>query len=304
MNRLGAFLVMLVAARPALAERMTFQWPVPSTVVVTDKVTQQGSSSTLRYQVTLTRQGDGKLAVRMTKFEFLDVGGRDARDPALRKQLRGTLEVASALPTLVVSPEGTFLDVVDLEAMIDRIAHSSAIPAKERVALAKSMKAPLMAASLKGRSAEFWNVWVGLWAGVDLEPGRSRELKVPTPLPNGSVVERPVRVSHQGPAGPPGYVHLAFESTLEGGAAQRKLRAAVQESAKEVAGSAGQAMDEEVEGFVLYTGGEVITDPATLKPAAARSSRRTTVKAKGQPPRTELETHEYTFTWPKAAQGK
>lgn len=305
MTRLAAFLVVLVVARPAAAERMTFQWPVPATVVVTDKVTQQGSSSTLRYQVTLTRQGDGKaLALRLGKFEFLEVDGRDARDPAIRKQLRGTLELASALPTLLVSPDGAFLDIVDLDAMIGRILRSTAIPAKERAALARTMKAPMMQASVKGRSAEFWNVWVGLWAGADLEPGRTREMRVPTALPNGSVVERPVKVSYQGPAGPPGYVHLAFESTLEAGTDQRKLRADVQKAASEVAGSAGKPLDEEVEAFVLSTGGEVITDPATLKPAAARSSRRTTVKVKGQPPRTELETHDYTFTWPKASQGK
>jgi hypothetical protein len=290
----------MLAARPALAERMTFRWPVPATVMVTDKVTRTESSATLRYQVTLTRHGDD-LAVRLGKFEFVEVDGRDARDPALRKQLRATLEMASAQPTILVSPQGGFLDVVDLETVIDHVVHSTAIPAKDRTALAKTMKSPAMLATLKSRSVEFWNVWVGLWAGADLEPGRTRQINLHTSLPNGSLVERPVKVTHLGPDGPPGYVHLSFESTVEGGPNQVGLRAAVQNAARDFAASAGKDAGDEVEGLVLFMGGEVITDPETLRPAAARSSRRTTVKLKGQPSRTEIEAHEYTFSWPKPA---
>jgi hypothetical protein len=297
--RTGLLAILVVlAARPALAERMTFAWPVPAKVTVTDKVNQPDSSATLRYQVTLTRHGDGKeLAVHLGNFEFLEVGGHDARDPALRKQLHGALEVASALPTILVSPEGGFLDVVDIEAMIDRIVRSSTIPAKERAALARTMKSPMMLSSMKARSVEFWNVWVGLWAGADLEPGRTRQIKVRTSLPNGSLVERPVMVSHQGPAGPPGYVHLSFDSTIEGGSQQAALRTALQDSFRQLGGPGAKDSDQEIESLSLSIGGEVITDPNTLKPAAARSTRSTTVKLKGQPPRREQESHEYTFSW-------
>jgi hypothetical protein len=43
---LGGLLVLL-AARPALGERMSFRWPVPGKVVVTDKITRGGVSATI-----------------------------------------------------------------------------------------------------------------------------------------------------------------------------------------------------------------------------------------------------------------
>jgi hypothetical protein len=179
--------------------------------------------------------------------------------------------------------------------MIDKLIRTSKMSPKERANVTKTMKSPGMLATLKSRSAEFWSVWVGIWAGADLEPGRTREIRIPTTLPDGIQLERPVKVSHQGPAGPPGYVRLGFESTLEGGAMMAKARAALQEAAKAAGG--GKGADQEIEGMEFSTGGEVITDPQTLKPAAARSYRRTMLKMKGQPPSNELEAHEYDFSW-------
>jgi hypothetical protein len=292
--------VVLLMARPAAAERMSFHWPIPAKVMVTEQVSKPEGSATLRYEVTVTRQGAGPtLAVRLGNFEFLEVDGHDARDPALRKQLRAALATASALPTILVSPEGAFLDIIDFEATIDRIAKSSAIPPKERRAVVEVMKSPGMLATMKARSAEFWNVWVGLWSGANLEPGRPRELSVQSPLPNGTQVARPVTVSHLGPDGPPGYVHLRFESALQGGARDAQLRGALANAARDLAAAGGKLTPEDVEGFDLASGGEVITDPETLKPTNARSFRRTTVKLKGAPPQSLVETHAYTFVWPK-----
>ncbi|HXU82243.1 MAG TPA: hypothetical protein VN914_12650, partial [Polyangia bacterium] len=267
---------------------------------VTDQVSKSEGSATLRYQVAVTRHSGGQaLALRLTNFEFLEVDGHDARTPALRKQLRGALEAASALPTILVSPDGAFLDIVDMEALIDRIARSTAMPPKERKAMVEVMKSPAMLAAMKARSVEFWNVWVGLWSGADLEPGRRRELNIQTPLPNGTMVARPVAITHHGPDGPPGHVHLSFESTLRGGPKDARLRGALEDAAKDLAASGGKALTEDVEGFDLSTGGEVVTDPETLKPVTARSFRRTTVKLKGQPPQSQVEAHVYTFAWPK-----
>ena len=58
---------------------------------------------------------------------------------------------------------------------------------------------------------------------------------------------------------------------------------------------------ETFERFQMSNAGEVVTDPATLRPVRARSERRMIVKLKGEQARTEVETREYTFTWPKPA---
>ena len=66
--------LVLLAARPAAAERMTFRWPLPAKAVVTDRVTKQGLSATLRYNAAVTLHTDGtSLALRLTDFEFLEV---------------------------------------------------------------------------------------------------------------------------------------------------------------------------------------------------------------------------------------
>src|SRR5688572_24297348 len=97
----------LLALASLLAEPLTFRWPVPAKVTVTEKVFKKGSGATLRYHVSLTRAPDGKrLTLRITNFDFVEVGGRDPHDAAFRKQLAGALQAASALPTLLISPDG------------------------------------------------------------------------------------------------------------------------------------------------------------------------------------------------------
>jgi hypothetical protein len=298
-------LAMVVAVAPlgAAAETLTFKWPVPGKVVVTEKVMKKGMPATLRYDVTVTPAPDRKrLAVRLTGMQFVDVGGRDARDPEMRKMLAGALQMAAAIPTVLITREGEFDDVTDVDRMIDEVARIGSMPAGQRAAVVKMMKSPQMQPLIKERSADFWNVWVGMWAGAELEPGRTIDLSVPMALPGAAPVDRPLKVTHHGPAGPPAHVRLSFESRLDGDGTTKALQGFVGSLLQQMETAEGAKVGPEMfERFQMVSAGEVVTDPATLRPVSARTEKRVVVKVKGQPPQSQVESHEYTFAWPKAA---
>jgi hypothetical protein len=290
-----------VAPPPARAEHLTFQWPAPVRVAVTEKTVKGGIGATLGYNLSARVVEGGRLAVRLTDIQFKELGGQDLRNPALRKQLEPTLKASATLPTLVISPEGTFAGVRDVdESLRTMAAASKAKSAAEKRALAAMMKSPQMRALLQQNAAELWNIWVGLWAGSDLEPGQTRSLSQDTPLPDGSVIERPLRVTHHGPAGPPGHVHLSFESTVEVTPRTSSLKGFIDGMLQDLA-AAGQPIARElVQGVRMSTAADVITDPATLRLVAAVWKKEVAVQIKGEPLRSQVEMHEYTFTWPRA----
>jgi hypothetical protein len=290
----------------ARAEHLTFGWTPPVRVEVTEKAVKGGIGATLKYELSARADAGGRLAVRLTDLQFLELAGQDLRNAANRKQLEPALKASAALPTMIIAPDGTFADVKDLdEALKLMAAASKPKSAADRKALAAMLKSPQMRALLRNNAAELWNVWVGLWAGADLEPGRTREVSQETPLPDGSVLERPLRVTHHGPAGPPGHVRLSFESTLEATPRTKGMQQLIDGIVQDVSAGAGRPIPRElVEGVRVTSGADVITDPSTLRLVAAVWKKEIAVQVKGEPPRARGELHEYTFSWPKASSGQ
>jgi hypothetical protein len=295
-----------VAPSPARAEHLSFGWPSPVKVAVTEKAVKAGVAATLRYDLSARTVAGGRLAVRLTDLQFLELGGQDLRNAAARKQLEPALKASAALPTMLIAPDGTFADVKDLDETLRAMAAASKPKsAADKRALTAMLQSPQMRAMLRNNAAELWNVWVGLWAGADLEPGRTREVSQETPLPDGSAIERPLRVTHHGPAGPPGHVHLSFESTLEATTRNPKLQRMIDGVVQDLAAGGDRPIPRElVEGVRMTSAADVITDPATLRPVAAVWKKEVAVQVKGEPPRSRAELHEYTFTWPKATSGQ
>ena len=285
------------------AEGLKFGWPVPGTVGVTEKAVKQGNAVTMRYDVTLAPAPDGKrVAVQLKRFEFLEVNGQDARKPEIRKQLGEALKMASAIPTLIVAREGTFEEITGMDRVVKQLTAS--LPAEQRASVVKMMSSPQFAGMLQESSAQFWNVWVGMWTGVDLPEGKSREVNQPLPLPDGSTLDRPVQMTNQGPAGPPGHVRLAFQSKLDA-SQQKKVRSLLEGMIQQMAQASGQEVPKDMfQGGNVSMSGEVVTDPATLRPASARWQKQVTIQMKGQPPQSREESHDYAFAWTKAPSRK
>lgn len=298
-----ALLVFLATILPASAgaEPMRFAWPVPAKVKVTDRSVREGTEVVVRYDVSLGPAPDGKrLALRMSGFEFLEINGRDARTPAIRKQLRGALKELSASPTLIIARDGAFEEIAGMDKLIEQAIAS--LPAANRAQARKAHSAQFTAA-LQEASAQFWNVWVGMWIGTDLPEGRSRETEQAIALSDGSTLKRPLSITNHGPAGPPDHVQLTFDSTMKEDR-NGKLRGLINGMIQSGRTPGRPAPSDQVQVHEVSTSGGVITDPATLQPSAARWQKRITVQAKGEPPQVSVESHDYTFTWGKPAARK
>src|SRR5687768_11805715 len=86
-------LVLFLAAGPVAAERLTFAWPVPSTVTVTERAVRKGTTAVMRYQASLAATPDGKLSLRLANFEFVDEPGAKKKvDARTRKQMDAALK--------------------------------------------------------------------------------------------------------------------------------------------------------------------------------------------------------------------
>jgi hypothetical protein len=288
------FMLALLSAR-AGAEPMKFVWPVPVKVKVTDRSTKGGVPVLMSYQFSLTPVGE-RLALKVQDFKILEVMGQDARQPALRKQLAEMSKVSQLTPTLIIDRAGALVEITDTERLIAKLI--AGMPAKERAAARKVMSTPQFTAMIEQASGQLWNVWVGMWLGTDVQVGRTLEVERPVTLPNGLTLPRPVSLTNQGPAGPPGHVRLTFESSMTGDG-KGKLGPVLQSLAQAASGGRPVPPDQ-LQGGAYVVAGEVITDPATLKPAAARWSERVSIQLRGQRPYSNEESHEFIFTWPKA----
>src|SRR5687767_506200 len=146
-------LLVLLAILPASAgaEPLRFLWPVPGKVKVTERAIKQGNEVVMSYQVSLAPAAGGKrVGVRLTGFEFLEVNGRDARTPAIRKQLAEALRMVSAIPTLVVNRDGIFHEITGMDELIGKLTAS--LPAGEKAAVRKAMSSPQFAGMLQEAS--------------------------------------------------------------------------------------------------------------------------------------------------------
>jgi hypothetical protein len=292
-------LLALIAVAPrAHADQFRFAWPVPSRVVVTERVHKQGTWATIRYDAQLAAHPGGKLALKLTNFSLVDLAGQIIPDAATRKKLEKAVKAGSMMPTIILSRDGQFETIGDTTAVAQAVIAASDAPPKQRQQLAKLMKSPQVRASMQARASEFWTLWVGMWAGGELQPGRPREMTVETPLPDGTTLEQPMTAAHQGIAGPPGHVRLSFETRLDGRANSDRMKRYIGAFLQQVSVELTQPLPPEaIEDVAMAASGEIVTDPSTLRPAQARSQRKIVLKLKGEPPRTLVQAHEYTFDW-------
>jgi hypothetical protein len=288
--------ILVAAAAPAGAERLTFGWPVPAHVRVTERVKKSDEGATLAYDVDVKRAADGKnLVVSLTRFEFVAVDGADVKDPVVKEQLQPALNAAAALPSLLISPEGRFLDIGDLDKVIDRMVDMED-PGERREQLRKMMKSPQMIALLKQRSGEFWRVWAGMWSGMSLRPGETA--KSTMAIPAGGI-EMPGTVSHRGGVDG-GLVRIEYHAAFDGKSGGRALQDLFGDTLRALGRDAGIDVGTHVDEVHFELGAETVTDPRTLKPKTAAYKRDVSLAAGGKTKR-QVESHDYAFDWGPAA---
>lgn len=288
----------------AAGPELRFAWPTPSRVTVTEHILKKGKRAVTRYEATLSARQDGGYELKLDKFRFLEMEGRNVTKGPLPPELKAATALAGAIPTLVISSEGQVVDVVGMEESMERVLmlvpEENGLRDQVRSVLAQ----PAMAQMMKQKAGDSWNVWVGAWVGTDLSAGEERSATVPMQLPAGTVASR-VTMYHRGPAeGRKGAVRLEMETVLEG---EPFRKAMVGMLSQMVQGAAPQGKAPDFETMLksarrVYSV-ELVTDPATLRPYRARLAQVTELQV-GEQEREEREEHEYSFAWPAQKAGK
>jgi hypothetical protein len=293
------------AAAPAKVATLRFAWPTPSRVTVTERVLKKGKSAMMRYDAALSARQGGGYELKIDKFQFLELEGREVPQGELPVELKAATALASAIPVLLLSQEGEVQDVVGFEEAMERAL--AQVPEEQgmREQLRKVLSQPAMAQAMKQKTSEFWNAWVGAWTGLELPEGHESTGPVPVRLPAGPV-DSLVTIRHRGPdAAHKGAVRLELESVLEGEPFRKAMVGFVAQMVQ-----AGGAQDKAPRDFNAMLKSarrvskvEAVTDAATLRPYSVRTTQVTKLQVENQE-REQREDHAYSFDWPAPKAGK
>lgn len=167
------------ARQPTAPVELRFAWPESGMVRVTERAERREGTLEFRYDLILELAADERV-VRPANITLVESGS----DEALRRMPLGssTAFLASALPALRVSRDGSYLGIADYEAWHAQAAsaiESIATKAKDR-ASKKRWEASLAAFGsdanrhqVEADAGDRWETWVGAWRGLTIVPGSS-----------------------------------------------------------------------------------------------------------------------------------
>lgn len=236
-----------------------------------------------------------RLTLRMQHIQVVMVNGEPADAPALRDQLASVNALAEAVaPTILVSMEGEYLGVVDLERNLDVVEKLSTLGGTGMDMARKLMRGPQMRAMLEEAAGAYWNAWTGAWLGLQLAPGEHLERTLEIELQGGATMKVPVAVSHRGTiAGTGGLVLLESVQVLEGPEAARLMLQAIRSMAAEAGGP--PPPDSATKQFRREATVRVALDPVTSRVHRARTE--TTIEVAG---RRDTTVEDLAFDWAHA----
>jgi len=290
---LATALVVLLLGAPGEyvgAEQFRFAWPVPAAATVVSEAEKDGVASTARYAIRLDTAEDGELALDFADFELLTLNGEDAREPRIAAQLAPLAAVTAALPTMRLTVDGEYRGTRSLNLMLQRILAllPQDMDAAQRDQLARGLRSPAMQTLMQQKSGEVWNLWVGAWNGLGLEPGEELSGTTPITIMGREVAQRIV-IEHLGAdAAYPGSARLRMTTVLEGPDVLALLGRIEHETA-------GQSGDYRAASSRNVT--EVTTRAADLRPHRVQSETEVVVRDASGRAHRQRERKVYRFEW-------
>jgi hypothetical protein len=271
-----------------------FGWRPPCRIPALQDTDKNGQRVRASFDLVLEPVRD-LLTLRMQHMQVLMVNGETADSPALRGQLASMNALAAAAaPTFLVSMEGEYLGIANLDQSLDVVEKSTALAGPGMESAREAMRSPQMRAMLEQAAGGYWNAWAGAWLGLQLAPGEHLERTVEIELPGGATMKVPFTLSHRGTiAGTDGMVLLDSVQVLEGPEAARLMLQTIRSMAAQVGGP--PPADNATEHFRREAIVRVALDPATSRVHRARTEM--TVEVAGQR-RTTVE--DVAFDWAHA----
>jgi hypothetical protein len=282
------------ASTTAAASPLAFAWKVPCRVPVEERSKKEDVAVTLRFDLSVAREAGGGFAARYENMEMVEFNGQPMT-PALKAQLGPALALTTSLPTMIVSPEGRYVEARGMEQVVDRLLASGLIENDPKVLA--MMRSPRVMKLVSNKVGDYWNSWVGMWVGVTLAPREKRDFVGETSLGSATAPER-VHLEHLGDAGDH-FVRLSCTRTLEAGDAL--FSALMKEVGMPDLPDAGAARLRAARlRRTLHI--EVETDPRDLRPRRMHLENTDVVEVEGdpEPSRKRTETREDRFDWARA----
>jgi hypothetical protein len=264
-----------------------------------------GEKMVARYDLVSERAPNGEIHVRIEKFSVVEMDGVDLNDPAQRAELEPVLAASSAIPTMRIGANGQVVGFIGMDEMIEATLEMMkkidgvTEDDPKFVSAAKRLRSPAGKAVVTAQSEELWRTWVGLWAGLELAPGKRREGTTRLPMSDGTTVNAPITLQHHG-AVAPGLVRLTATTVFEGSDARGAMaRILATQEAPPGQPPFDPKMLKSVKREIAI---DSTTSPTTLMPKTVRVEKVIAVEMTNkQDDRRRHEIREYQFDWEPAA---
>lgn len=294
-------LVLLFVLFPTVvaAEAFRFNWTVPLSAMVKAKIETGAEDSTATYVVALSELNENEFALEFRDFRFLTLNGKSAEHPRVASQVGPLVPLMANLPTIRLSKDGEYLGVMGLDTMIRRLLLSvpDQIDDKDHQALVRHVGSTKMRTLMQQRSGEIWNLWVGAWAGLDLEAGRNLTGSIPVKILDREISQH-ILFEHAGVAeSDPCCVRIRRTTIIEGSDA---LRLFVR--ANRIVGGGNVEKTDPADQIEFVSARsinvtEIVTEPSSLVPRFVSSETNVTLRAANGKDRVSKEKKEYWFDW-------
>ncbi len=292
------------AAPDGTESGLTFGWKIPARCGVTVVQEKKGNAVKTRYELHLREEPASEhLRLSFENVEILEVNGMDVTTPAGKAMLGPAAAAGAMYPDLIIAKDGTFVDAVGVEEMIDRTLElieeqqraQGQFDEETHAQVTAMMKAPGMVAQVTMKSSESWEVWVGAWIGVDAAAGESMEGEVPLPMPDGSTLPGKLKITNEGAAADvPGHIELRLENLVAGEEARATFAAFMKKMMKDMAD--GAAMPK-ILSFEKRSEVTAVIDPSTLRPHGVKTQATAVIEMEGVGEQRQVERSSYEFDW-------
>jgi hypothetical protein len=261
-----------------------FAWPASGKVTVKEKALKKGNRAVTTYHLNFKQTAD-KLHIQYSDFRFLTLNGIPAGDPRLADIKKVEKMVAGGLPEFVVSREGHFIDLGNLDALA-----AAMLPmAKDKESVKQVLANPQAKKAITAKAGELWFDWVDFWSAVSLQNGKP-VVNVPTGFilfdsynPASSKVEYLGKCPRS-----PSCIELSLTMNISGSDGAQLMKKGMSDIGAKVATPQSAAIKK-------FT--KVKIDYATLKPFEVLTRTSATI-VQDQKTVDAVEEHEYFFDWP------
>ena len=291
--------IMLSAAylfsNSVVANTFNFSWDIPSQARV--KCSVQDRGVTTHGEWTLIAESSGsadQYVIRLIDYVVLDIEGVS---PDQVQQIKNNPIMKAAqglIPSFIVDSAGSVLETGSLLPLVDELVGAINDPSVAQQ-VGNYLRSPTIQQALTARVANYWEIWVGAYVGLDINAGEKIEFSTPVVL---GEIEFPAKITieHLGTERNTRYVRLRVTSIYEGPEFESYMKEIILNMTGQFPLPADQ-QDLTIELARKKTTINAVTEPNTLYPSKIFMTEEDTIKVQGETQQTRTKTNNCFFSW-------